>query len=138
MKIFVRALPSETSPKALQAFAEDLLTPPWYLSIRPKIKVKSCTVLKIKDLKRNTLEFHGLLEVTSDKSAMKAIKRLNHTRFQGKLLEVRRWHERSALNDNRRSALDTGEEIHKGERRKRDRRRARLRIETYEPTHLRF
>jgi len=63
-------------PKALQAFAEDLLTLPWYLPMRPKIKVKRCTVVKIKDLERNTLEFHGLLEVTPDKSAMQAIRRL--------------------------------------------------------------
>jgi len=48
-------------------------------------------------------------------------------------LEARKWHERSALNDRRRSSFDTGEEIHKGERRKWERRRARLRIETYEP-----
>jgi len=138
VKIFVRGLPSEASPNALQAFTEDLLTPPWYLPMRPKIKVKSYTVLKIKDLERNTWEFHRLLEVTPYKSAMEAIKQLNNTRFQGKLLEAHKWHERSDLNDNRRSAFDTGEEIHKGERRKRDRRRARLRIETYEPTHLRL
>ncbi len=129
MKIFVRALPQDTSPLSLQDFAEHILTPPWYLPLRKKIRVKSCVVLKIQDLDLNTTEFHGLLEVTPYKAAKEAITLLNQRRFHGRFLTARIWRDRSESYGLR--PIGGSEEIPSatGE----ERRRPRLVIQRYVP-----
>jgi len=132
MKIFIRGLPSDTSPMSLRKFAEALLKPPWYLPMRQRIGIKSCVVLKIKDLERKAVEFHGMLEVTPYKHALDAIERLNREEFNGRLLQARKWHDRTSLKD-RRNPYGHDETTLENDRRSRDRRRRRLVVETYEP-----
>jgi len=132
MKIFIRGLPADTSAASLRAFAETLLTPPWYLPMSRRIKLRSCVVLKMKDLASKTVEFHGLLEVTPYKSAMDAIERLNRQEFQGRLLAARTWHERVGQND-RRNVPSPEDDNTSKDRRTRNRRRRRLVVGTYEP-----
>jgi RNA recognition motif-containing protein len=132
MKIFVRGLPKEISPKTLRTFAETILTPAWYQPLRRRINIKSCVVLKMKDLDQGVTEFHGLMEITPYKAGIEAINLLNRQSFQGRLLEVRRWYERSDLND-RRTFLKSSAKVPNSEKRSDDRRRVSLVIETYEP-----
>ncbi len=135
MKIFVRGLPTETSPASLHAFAEQVLTPPWYMPLRRVIKIKQCVVLKIRDLELNTVEYHGLLEVTPYKAGVEAIERLKGQKFQGRKMLVRKWRERSGLNDQRQSVDAEG--VTEGDRRTgHERRRPKLLIETYSPPNF--
>ena len=131
MKIFVCGLPTNTSSSSLRAFAETILRPPWYQPLRKRIQIKSCIVLKMKDLDSSVIEFHGLLEVMPYQLALAAIESLNHREFQGRRLEVRGWRERTALND-RRNTFGQATPEDERERRRRERRRHLL-IETYEP-----
>ena len=130
MKIFVRGLPRETSPSSLQAFAEHILTPPWYLPLRKKILVKNFHVLRIKDLDLHTTEYHGILEITPYKAAKEAIKRINNQSFHGRLLKARPWHQRSTQNE----VFTTSQEpMEQGAKIPPNRRRPNLVVETYTP-----
>ncbi len=132
MKLFIRGLPDGTAPADLRQFAEQLLAPAWYRPFAPKAAVKSCTVLKIRDLDANTVEFHGLLEVQPAMAALQAVKTLDGKRFHGRSIAVRKWQIRSELNDPRKRS-GTAEEGPAAERRRGDRRRTKLLIETYTP-----
>ena len=132
MKIFIRNLPTGTSPSSLQEFAQTALTPAWYQPLHKKIPIKDCQVLQIKDLDLKTTEFHGLLEISPYKIAIEAIARINGRSFKGRSLEARKWRERydqhNQLEPNEISGSAKDNKWHGG-----NRRRPHLWIHTYEP-----
>ena len=67
---------------------------------------------------------HGLAEITPETAGYHAVIRLNGRRLCGRVVEVRRWHERSPDRDPRRAEG----EAQVPERRRSDRRRSHLQI----------
>ena len=137
MKLFARGLPAGTTSEELRLFAERFLCRVWYKPFRVTGKVKSCVVLKIKDLDLGTEEFHGLIDVQPAKTALHVTPKLNRARFRGRPLEVRKWQVRYEWNDRRRRRPPKHGEHRPPERRTGDRRRANLVIEDYVPPQFR-
>jgi hypothetical protein len=132
MKIFLRGLPDELHPRNLETFVQTVITPPWYLPLRTRAAIKSCVVLKVKDLDRNAVEFHGLLEIRPVKVALMAIEQLNGTKLKGYRIEARKWQVRTNQND-RRDRYKRFKSDESDERRGYERRRPNLLVEIYVP-----
>jgi len=135
LKIFLRGLPHETSSAALREFAEAILKRKWYQLFGPRIKIKDCVVLMVKDLETQTIEFHGLIEVRPYASGVKAVKRLNGKRFLKKPIKARKWYERVAANDRR--AFFEITEVGPAEDRRNKERRRQVVVEIYKPAQFR-
>ena len=130
VEIFIRLLPGSVTRHDLMAFLQPGLEHRWSLFDRtPHGKIAKCSILKITDLDKDTIEFHGVATIEPASAAMAAIKRLNGTRFKGKRMEVRKMTRRSSFRDKRKKQSEPLSEDFFEERR-RDRRRNNLRYET--------
>lgn len=94
LKLFLRGLPQDVTPQELYEFVTRAIIPPWYRPFTPRGVIKSCVVMRMKDLDRNTVEFHGLLEIQPDNAALAALRDLDRLRFKEAPIEVRQWQPR--------------------------------------------
>ncbi|MCB1759970.1 MAG: RNA-binding protein [Gammaproteobacteria bacterium] len=92
-------------------------------------EIKRCGILRLSDPATRSLECHGLVFIQPVKCAIAAIDELNGRKLNGNVVDVRRYYERSAERD-RRNHFALSEPPRNGERRRRDRRRHELRMET--------
>jgi hypothetical protein len=99
--IFVRGLPENLTPKELKAFVLAEVHAAQGRAAKIRGSVSSCTILRMSDPHSGAEEYHGLVEVQPAKAAMQAIAQLNGRELKGRKLEVRRYHSRSALRDQR-------------------------------------
>lgn len=101
MKIFIRRIPSSASPPDVVSFLERLTQPHWYMPWRTDGQITDCKILKIQDPQEDSIEFHALAQVEPDAAALQVLSRLNGRKLKGRIVEVRRWHERSAASEQR-------------------------------------
>ena len=83
--------------------------------------LEKCEILRLEDKRQETVEYHGLVSIASEKSCIALIDRLNGAVFFGKRVEVRPFIKRSPYKDRRRHYADL--ELLPAERRQQDRRR---------------
>jgi len=122
MKIFIRDIPPTTERKALSTFINKAMRGPWYKGFAATGNLDECEIIRVKDLEKGTVEYHGIVDVTPSKIAWELISRLNGALFMGRAVQVRKWFNRTGSSD-RRLPLAAGAQ-HGYERRKyRDRRR---------------
>jgi len=126
MLLFVRGLPKGISRNELMRVVQAAIRAKIPLPFRHKRRVTRCEILHILDRSSGRMERHGLVEVIPDKAGLLALRRLNHSRIHGKMVEVHPYRRRSYQRDRRIRrfqdyALD-------GERRVKDRRRPNLLI----------
>ncbi len=132
MKVFIRKIPRTSTPYLLKRFVESAMSRRWYSPFGIKGTIKSCVILRIKDPTTREVDYYGLLDIHPVKAAQAVIQKLNMKRFEGHLVEVRKWHVRSALAD-RRTQFGKGKEISHEDRRFEERRRPNIVIDTHVP-----
>ena len=93
----------------------------------PRLTLRKCQLLRIEDPQQRTVEYHGLVSIQPTKSAQDLLRKLNGRKFQGKPVEVRRYHKRSFRMDRR--VIHADPSTLKQDRRHGDRRRPALKIE---------
>lgn len=118
MILFIRNIPATTRPNELRdyvalALGEDLND--W------SGRVLKAEVMVIRDKHTNKLEHHGLVQVDSDETGIRAIKNLNGLLFNNCEVLVRRYKDRDNENDRRHDGHAVSQEII--EKRIQDRRR---------------
>lgn len=119
MLIFIRNIPESTLTRELVEFVAPALR-----SVVPlkSGKVVSAEILVLFDNRTKLLEYHGLVGVDSEKAGRRAVRKLNGTRFHGRMVMVREYVTRSWHNDRRHDhaeAVDTfGKGLRKGDRRR--------------------
>jgi hypothetical protein len=129
MKMFIRKIGDHVTKGHLVEFVAQALRPIWILPLRETGQLTNCAILHIRDPESSTSDLHGLAEIDPESAAVHAVMRLNGRRLCGQVVEVRRWHERSAANDRRRSCEAYVPPPYR-ERRRSDRRRDNLQIRT--------
>ncbi len=124
MLLFIRGLPRGTSRSELIRVVQAAVRVRFPLPFRCKRRVARCEILQIVDKSDGRMERHGLVDVVPERAARLALKRLNHSRIRGKLVEVHLYRKRSYQRDRRiRRFQDYALE---GERRVKDRRRSNV------------
>lgn len=98
MIVFLRNIPSTTRYDDIFRFVEPGLKGGL---LRKSGRIERVQMLVIKDPKKESLEFHGLVRVEPDNVAMKMIAKLHRKPFLGRPIEVREYHHRSWHNDRR-------------------------------------
>jgi len=133
MILFIRDIPETVNHKNLCDFVSKGLHHVWGKPLFNKGKIERCDVLRIKDLDNNHVEYHGLAFIDNDKTAKALMKQLNRSKLNGKKVDVRKFRIRTPDLDSRRSYTST-QNLAFIDRRRRDRRRPNLLLETlYRP-----
>ncbi|MEY4718308.1 MAG: hypothetical protein RL563_926 [Pseudomonadota bacterium] len=121
MLIFIRNIPESTLTRELVEFVAPALR-----SVVPlkSGKVLSAEILVLFDKRTRITEYHGLVDVDSEKAGRRAVRKLNGTRFHGRMVMVREYVTRSWHNDRRHDHAEAVDAFGKGMR-KGDRRRGK-------------
>ena len=131
VRIFVRKIQSEANRSELKKFFAGALCPRWYWPFRASGVITECKKLRIKDA--SSVEYHGLVEIQPEHVALRAAIVLNGRQLGGRVVEVRKWYDRSRARDKRGPAnltpTDLPTDLLFSDRRGRDRRRSSLTIE---------
>ena len=120
MILFFRNIPASTEPFELEDFIQPALKA-WLLFKSGRIL--KTELLAVHDTLANSVEFHALVYVDSEKTGQRIIKNLNGKSFKAKALEIREYITRCWQND-RRINREVSTSIQ--EKRQKDRRRIRL------------
>ena len=129
MLLFIMHLPGRCSRKELADLISSSRSRVWYLLPfvrRPSLAM--CKILRVEDRENDTVEYHGVVSVHPKKFSHFVMAKLNGRILHGRPLKVRQYIKRSHYKDRRRHYMDL--ELLQNERRKKDRRRASLRIRT--------
>lgn len=111
MILFLRNIPAQTRIGDIAEFVAPAIRGGWFKRRGQIVKIE---ILALHDKQVNTYEFHGLVEITPDTVAMRAIKKLNGSFLNGKMITVREYRIRSWHND----PLSPKERLHQNRRRK--------------------
>ncbi|NOQ76753.1 MAG: hypothetical protein GQ475_02965 [Methylococcaceae bacterium] len=127
MILILRRIPKSTTKREIV----DYLTPALKGGLFKKSgHIDNVNILVLKDNRRNTIEYHGLVTIDSDAAASRAIKLLNRKQFKNRTILVREYFYRSWHNDPRVNMHQWNDEL--ANKRKGNRRRARLEVVTEE------
>jgi len=123
MVIILRRIPENTQEHEIIDFLE--------IKLKGKIfqkpgSIESISILALKDIQRNTLEYHGLVTIDSEVAAKRVIKQLSRKHFKNRPIIVREYFHRSWHNDQRVNMRQWNEEL--ANKRKQSRRRAKLEV----------
>ncbi|MCP3870159.1 MAG: RNA-binding protein [Gammaproteobacteria bacterium] len=129
MIIFIRGIPENVTQKDLCDFVTAGLQHVWGMPLFNKGKVDKCDILRIKNLDTDQIEYHGLAFVENDETANALIKHIDGALLSGKEVEVRNYCLRSPERDHRVHHPLT-QSLAIIDRRRRDRRRPNLLVET--------
>ena len=133
MVIFIRKIPETASQKDLGEFIAAGLRRTGFLRLFRKRQTQDCDILRIKDLDKDLVEYHGLAYIKDKRLAASLVKNLNGSKLKGKRVEVRRYYQRSPDRE-RRTRLSSPENLAIVDRRQGERRRDHLMIETLSGT----
>ena len=128
MILFIGHIPAHTKECDFIRFVTKLGSNPLsWLPFFSRPALRKCQLLRIEDLQRRTVEFHGLVSIQPTKSSKNLLQKLDGQKFKGKPVEVRRYFKRSFRMDRR--VVHTDPESISVERRVGDRRRPSLQTE---------
>jgi len=127
MILILRRIPQNTTKREIVDFLAPVLKGGFF---KKSGHIDNVNILVLKDNRRNTIEYHGIATIDSDIAASRAIKRLNRTEFKNRTILVREYFYRSWHNDPRVNMHQWNEEL--ADKRKANRRRARLEVVTEE------
>lgn len=134
--LFFRDLPPDVSRRDLRMFVSSGLRESGVRG-NPLVQVcGNCSILRVFDPATRATEYHGFVEVKPARVAMMAIGILNGRPLRGTPVEVRRYRQRSPLNERRAagSHLPSRGELELAGQIRRDRRRPNLQIDLVETT----
>lgn len=125
MWIVVSKLDSTTTSSQLERFVAKGLSPGLsFLRLPSRGQIRRCEIQRVLDKDTKTIVYHGLVLIEPVKSALAAISRLNGSKFKGHRVRVKKYQRRAS--PDRRDNLQDRRGASGEERRKKDRRRARI------------
>ncbi len=122
MDIFLRRIPANTKHIEISEFIAPALSNGLFK--RP-YRILNIEIMALRDIRFDTVEYHGLVTLDSKKAARQAITRLKKRRLNGRHILVRPFYHRSWDNDPRRQASNPDDELGFIEKRQGDRRRVK-------------
>jgi hypothetical protein len=131
--LFLRNLPPNVSRRDLKTFVLAELRKAGVRGNPLLHLCANCSILRIVDPDRDTVEFHGLVEVQPARIAMQAIDVLNGKCLGGTPIEVRRYRQRSPWGERRQRAESQDDTTVVAEP-LRERRRPNLKIDLVDST----
>lgn len=131
MIIFLRRIPGNTKKHEIIDFINPILKGGLF---QKSGHIEQIKILVLKNTQNNILEFHGLVTIDSEQVGKRIIKKLNRKYFKDKPIAVREYHHRTWHNDPRINMHEQNEEL--VNRRRSDRRRARLEVVEDVPTQF--
>ena len=96
--------------------------------------IEQVKILILRDPKKNTIEYHGLVTIDSDAAAKRVIKKLNRKQFRNRNIIVREYFYRSWHNDPRVNMHEWNEEF----KNKRNGSRRRLSLEVISEESMKY
>lgn len=130
MIILIPDLGENTSPEILRDFVASCMKNIWLMPVfRKKGRLEKCEILRIKERDSNRVQYQGLAYVDDDITGAALIKQLNSCQFDGNQLKTRVYRSRCATRERRVNLADS-DNIAIVNRRRTDRRRGNLLIET--------
>jgi hypothetical protein len=95
--VFLSDLPAQLTVRDLKDLIREEIrsAPPRRLHLGTRIC--ECSILRITDLNRGTVEYHGLVEIRPPRLAIQVIDRLDGKLLGGQRISVRRYRQRSPL-----------------------------------------
>ena len=123
----------------LKSLLKGLIKRGWWGRLSGRGRIENCSILRIRDLETDRIEYHGQVAVAPATFALEAIRVLNGTTFHGQKLVVSRYNLRAPARDRRTCTVDgNGDRQKLVPAQRKDRRRHSLRIELVEtaPTLL--
>lgn len=127
MIIILRRIPQNTKESEIIEFISPVLKGGL---LKKTGHIENVKILVLKDNQRGTIEYHGLVTIDPDSAANRVIKKLNRKLFKNRIIMVREYFYRSWHNDPRVNMHQWNEEL--DDKRKKNRRRARLEVITEE------
>jgi len=106
MILFIRKIPANTKLNEIVAFVEPAVKGGLF---RKGGVIKGAKILALRDMRLNTVEFHGLVNVEPDKEAQRVLKKLKGKRFKGKFVVIRQYYQRDWHNDKRHNRQDVAD-----------------------------
>ena len=122
MDLIVLNVPAHSTSRALLKFIREGLVSRFRIPFQEKPRILKCVVMKYTDRDTGKVEYHGLVSIKPDKAAQNVVRRLNQQKFNGRRIEIRKFHHRSIRRDPRRLNMDIAAAT-ADERRAKDRRR---------------
>jgi len=123
--VFIRLLPESVTQSDLRKFVRNALRPSWLNPFSSQSRIQATEIRKLCNRATLSVEYHGVVEIESAKAAVAAIHKLNRTSLKGKVVEVRKYFQRSLQRDRREGVP----ELLSANRRKQDRRREGMTVE---------
>ncbi|MGY6276788.1 DUF3240 family protein [Methylomonas sp. MgM2] len=122
MHIFLRRIPANTSHIDITEFVSPVLNNGIF---KKPSKIVSVEILALRDVRVDSIEYHGLVTLDSEAAVKQAVNGLRNRRLQGRYVVVRPYFHRNPNNDLRK--LSFNRESEKGfiERRRGERRRGK-------------
>ncbi len=99
MNIFLRRIPANTKHEEIAEFIAPALNRGFF---RKPGRILNIEILTLRDIHLGSVEYHGLVTLDSEWSAMLAVKGLKNRRLNGRYVLVRPYYHRSWHNDPRR------------------------------------
>ncbi|MDJ0806149.1 MAG: hypothetical protein QNJ78_04880, partial [Gammaproteobacteria bacterium] len=122
MLLFIKDIPRYSTRKEIADFiASSRGQLGRFIPFVKSFTLEKCEILRLEDKREKTVEYHGLISVTPDKTCQALLERLNGAQLLGNRVEVRPYIKRSTYKDRRRLHADL--ELLPAERRRMDRRR---------------
>ena len=98
MLVILRGIPANTNRYEILTFLQPALKGVFF---KKKGRIDHIRIVKIQDVERDTIEFHGLVRIEPDSAALRVIKMLNRKVINGKNIAVREFQARNWHNDPR-------------------------------------
>ncbi len=127
MIIFIQDLSDSTTRAELNTFITQDLNRAQLIPFLKRGKLEMSDIIRIKDLDTGKVEYHGLAYIDDAMEGETLVKHLNGCRLSGKTMKVREYFPR---NHRERRVSPEKEQLAIVDRRRLDRRRKNLRIET--------
>ena len=129
MNILIKQVPDSLTRKELQKLVGQALKRYWRFPFTGRNTSYDCRLIRYAAKGSGTIETHGLVRLKDRKSAMILLKKLNGISLNGQKLEACRYYQRSVLRD-RRTPLGNSDIFLDNERRRHDRRRSKMVLNT--------
>ena len=98
MNIFLRRIPANTQQSEISDFVSPILKSGFFKKAGQIINIE---ILALRDVRLDSIEYHGLVTLDSDWSVKQAITRLKNRRLNGRYISVRPYFHRNWNNDPR-------------------------------------
>lgn len=98
MNIFLRRIPANTQQSEISEFVSPILKSGLFKKAGQIVNIE---ILALRDVRLDSIEYHGLVTLESDWSVKQAITRLKNRRLNGRYITVRPYFHRSWDNDPR-------------------------------------